>query len=168
MRFILAGILTVSLLGNVASAAEMTKSSAVDSDAAVCVPVQAKSQGDNMVIVNTGAAENVSQVYLLKNTSTKSLWLDHPIKNPSASAGWSTYLRTGNGSALLLDKKEFALSCSVIEPGKVTSMNCVKAISLCLVKKPQKNSHRKGSYWLVEDKPWPDLVKMFLKTVNLK
>lgn len=158
MRVILAGILTASLFGNISYAAET---------APVCSPIQAKPQAQNMLIENK-SADNTSQVYLLKNTSTKSLWIDHPVKNPSASAGWSSYLRPGNGAALLLDKKEFSLSCSVIAPGKVIAMNCVDAISLCVMNKGQKNSHRKGSYWLVEDKPWSDLVKLFLKPVNVK
>src|SRR5580658_830628 len=64
-----------------------------------CQPVKAKVVGQTIEL--SGEA-TPGQVYILKNTSQKSIWLDHPVKKPSASAGWSSYLRTGNASALFL------------------------------------------------------------------
>jgi hypothetical protein len=107
--------------------------------------------------------QDESRIYFFKNTSDKSIWLDHPVKNASASAGWSSYLRPGNWSALLLDKKSFELSCAMIEPGKVDYLVCAKALSICNPAHATFHTNRKGSYWLVEDKSWKDLLKGLLK-----
>ncbi|MDR3491029.1 MAG: hypothetical protein P4M12_03160 [Gammaproteobacteria bacterium] len=130
-----------------------------------CSPVKVKTQ-DKSVLLN--AAENKQDgaiVYFFKNTSAKSIWLDHPNKRASASAGWSSYLQPGNWSALLLDKKEFELTCAIIEPGKVNYVSCEKSLTICAPAPAVINSTRKGSYWLVEDKAWNDFLAAFKKRV---
>src|ERR1700722_3227150 len=76
--------------------------------AIVCQPLKLKSQNKNITLESN--VSSVSQIFLIQNQSQKSIWLDHPVKHPSASAGWSSYFRPGEWSALLLSKKDFALS----------------------------------------------------------
>ncbi len=124
-----------------------------------CVPAKIKTQ-DKSIILNVTDKELVKNatIYFVKNTSTKSVWLDHPTKHAGASAGWSSYLQPDHWSALLLDKKDFSLTCAVIQPGKVDYLNCEKVLSVCLPTQVTFQSKRKASYWLVEDKSWNNFL----------
>ena len=127
-----------------------------------CVPLEMKSE--NKEIVLTGPDQpKTSKIYFFKNLTKQSIWLDHPVLHPSVSAGWSSYLRAGNASALVANRKNFNLSCAVIKPGKVEYLDCAKAISICALKETAFKSTRKGTYWLVEDKLWDDLIKALIK-----
>lgn len=127
-----------------------------------CTPIDIKSQ--NKVLVLPGPEDKqASIVYFFKNKTTKSIWIDHPVERASASAGWSSYLRSGNSSALLVNRKNFTISCDLIKPGKVEALDCEKSISVCTVPQITVSSTRKGTYWLAEDKSWDDLLKALEK-----
>lgn len=121
-----------------------------------CTPIKVKTIGKN-IILNTDLPKDSAQVYLLKNISKKSLWLDHPTKRVGVSAGWATYLRTGRWSALLVNRKEFSVSCAVIQPGHADYLNCGQQISVCASKQVTKGG-RKGTYWVAEDKSWEEVM----------
>jgi hypothetical protein len=109
-------------------------------------------QDKNILLLNQG-----TQIYLIHNVSQQSIWIDHPIKNRSASAGWASFIRPGRWSALNLDKKDFVMSCSQIKPGEIVYLNCEKTISIYVYPIPTKKS---GTYWLIEDKPYNELLKI--------
>jgi hypothetical protein len=159
MRRILSVLFFSILLNHISYAAGFLPANPAVS-AVACAPIKAKIQDQNIVLDGAGS-DGLSQLYLLKNTSSKSIWIDHVGKKASANAGWSSYLRPGNGSALLLDKKDFSLTCSLIEPGKVVSVKCAQAITVCVTKSI--STKRKGSFWLMEDKPWDELLKALSK-----
>ena len=125
-----------------------------------CVPVKNKAQQHNNIMLGEEMTEPATQVYFLKNVSKKSLWLDRYTQHFSTTTGWASYLRPGQWSALLLTKKDFLLSCAVIQPGKVTYENCAQAISVCVPNGLALNTKRKGGYWLVEDKTWEELLRV--------
>lgn len=127
-----------------------------------CVPVKLKTQG-NYIILPGPEQSRTARLYFFKNVSKQSLWLDHPVGHASASAGWSSYLRTGNWAALMLARKNFVVSCSVINPGNVDELECEKAISVCVAKSKDVIPNQKNTYWLAEDKSWDDLVKAMAK-----
>ncbi len=131
--------------------------------ALTCSPIKIHSQHNNTMVLNSQADASGPTLYLLKNVSKKSLWLDRYTQHPSASAGWASYLRPEQWSALLLDKKELELSCAVIQPGTVNYVNCVQAISVCVPQHVTVNTKRKGSYWLIEDKTWDELLRALAK-----
>lgn len=127
-----------------------------------CVPVDIKSE--NKEIILPGPSEpRTSKIYFFKSLTDKSIWLDHPVLHPSVSAGWSSYLRKGNSSALIVNRKNFNLSCALIKPGKVDYLDCAKVISICAPKELIFKTKRKGTYWLAEDLPWDDLMKAVSK-----
>jgi hypothetical protein len=127
-----------------------------------CTPIAIKSE--NKVIILPGPEDkNARAVYFFKNTTSQSIWIDHPVEKASASAGWSSYLRPGNSSALLVNRKNFTISCDVIKPGNVVTLDCEKSVSICAVKQITISSKRKGTYWLAEDKPWGELLKALEK-----
>ncbi|EKD73984.1 MAG: hypothetical protein ACD_45C00118G0005 [uncultured bacterium] len=128
----------------------------------ICEPVMLKSQNKNIVLPGVEQSR-MMQVYFFKNISAHSIWLDHP-EHRSANAGWSSYLRPGHSSALLVNRKNFSMSCAVIKPGKVEYLDCAKEIILCTPKEVTMTTKpRKGTYWLVEDKAWDDLIKSLAK-----
>lgn len=127
-----------------------------------CTPLTLKSE--NKEIVLPGPDEpRATKVYVFKNLTTQSIWLDHPVLHPSASAGWSSYLRVGHAAALSVNRKNFNINCAVIKPGKVEYLNCAKAVSICEPKEMNMKIVRKGTFWLVEDKPMDALLKGLAK-----
>lgn len=134
-----------------------------------CTPITLKAHDKNIILPGVDDVHS-SQIYLMQNVSKQSLWLDHPNeRHRSASAGWSSYLLPGKWSALLVNRKNFTISCAEIQPGKVDYQNCSKAITVCTPHVASFDSKRKGSYWLVEDQSWEDLLKALDKRgVKLK
>ncbi len=128
-----------------------------------CAPVKIKVVNHTVVLEGLSAAMPAGQLFYIKNMSDKSLWLDHPGKQGSASAGWSSYLRPHNWSALFLNKKDFTLTCSAINPGNVDELDCGKVLAVCVPPHATLNKNRKGSYWLLEDKPWDTFITLLSK-----
>ncbi len=127
-----------------------------------CVPLEIKSENKEIVLPGPDQPRT-SKIYFFKNLTDKSIWIDHPVLHPSMSAGWSSYLRAHNSSALLVNRKNFNISCAVIKPGKLEYLDCAKSIAVCAPKEMTYKTSRKGTYWLAEDKPWDDLVKAVSK-----
>lgn len=129
-----------------------------------CVPAVVKVEDKNIILPGPEDPKG-KVVYFFNNISKKSLWLDHPVERPSASAGWSSYLRAGNWSALAINRKNFKISCAEIQPGKVDYQNCAESIVICSPKQqPKVDPKRKGgSGWVVEDKPWEEFVATLTK-----
>jgi len=115
-------------------------------------PAKISSQGNRIALLNEG-----TKIYLIHNISAKSIWVDHPSKKQSASAGWASFITPGNWSALLIDKKNFIINCSQIKPGEVVDLNCNNTIAVYLYPMP---TQKKGTYWLVEDKSYNELLKL--------
>ena len=121
-----------------------------------CPPVTLVTQNQQLILNSA----DTPTVYFLKNITAQGIWIDHPIQHHSASAGWSSYLQTGNWSTLLVNRKNFAISCAAIEPGKVKYLNCSKVLSVCSPKiTPPSSSEQKGTYWVAEDLKWDVLLK---------
>ena len=128
-----------------------------------CTPLPLKSQ-DKMLILPGVSDSHATQIYFLQNNAPQSLWLDHSDKaKHSAHAGWSSYLRAGKWSALLLNRKNFSINCAEIQPGKVNYQDCAKSITVCVPQNIEFDSKRKGSYWLAEDQSWDELLNVLKK-----
>ncbi len=127
-----------------------------------CTPLTNLSQNKEIILPGPDDPKGI-KIYFFTNKTSQSIWIDHPVERPSASAGWSSYLRKENSSALLVNRKDFAISCAVIAPGKVDYLDCAKAISVCVADKVTVASSRKGTYWLAEDKSWDELLKALNK-----
>lgn len=121
-----------------------------------CPPATVKFEANNIILPGPVQARS-AVIYFFRNNTEESLWLDHPVAHPSASAGWSSYIQPGNWSALILNRKNFAISCAVINPGKVDYLECKNAVSVCSPKEINLPK-RKTTYWLIENKPWDELV----------
>lgn len=146
-KFLLLSLISVNVLAN----------------AKLCKPVAVKVQAKNIILPGVDQPHTI-QIYFFKNTSTQSIWLDHPTDRPAAGAGWSSYLRAGNASALQVNRKNFAISCALIKPGKVEYVNCAKELTVCTpTAELTLKSTRKGTYWVAEDKAWDDLLKLLIK-----
>lgn len=126
-----------------------------------CTPLALIAQ-DKQIILPGSDQPKTAVIYILHNKSIQSLWIDHPIARPSASAGWSSYLRAGNWSALVLNKKDFALRCAMIQPGKVVYLDCANTLDICTPNKVESTKPLEGSYWLAEDKN----SESFIKAIN--
>src|ERR1700739_3194011 len=66
-----------------------------------CKPLTVKRQDKNIILPGIDQPRSTI-IYFMQNISKQSLWLDHPVKRRSASAGWSSYVQPGMWSALLV------------------------------------------------------------------
>lgn len=117
-------------------------------DAFTCIEPKVKFQ-HNEIILHTDAARE-AQLYFIKNTSHKKIWLTRKQETePHASAGWSSSLNPDHWSAILITKPNFILNC---QNEKREMLHCKKVIQLCesilTFKSPA------GNYWFVENKSW--------------
>lgn len=127
-----------------------------------CIPAPIKIENNEIILLGNPLPKT-TQIYFFKNKSSQSVFIDHSVANPGASAGWSSYLRPENWSAITLNKKNFAVRCVMIQPGKLVTLNCSHTITICTPKNVETKTKLKGSYWLAEDKNWEGLVKALEK-----
>ena len=128
-----------------------------------CQSLPFKIEGNTIILPGTDNPK-APVIYFFKNKSLQSVWIDHPIaKNPGVSAGWSSYLRSSHWSALVLNKKNFAVSCVMIQPGKVVPLHCASILDVCTPSHMTTKTPLKGNYWLAEDKPWESFLKAIEK-----
>src|SRR5262249_38066054 len=71
-----------------------------------CTPLEVKNENKEIVLPGPDESK-IGKIYFIKNSTEKSIWLDHPVLHPSVSAGWSSYLRAGHSSAILVNRKDF-------------------------------------------------------------
>lgn len=126
-----------------------------------CEPVNFTMEKNDMALA--GNPKTPLQIFFFTNQSDKSIFLDRVSDNPGASAGWSTYLRPGHWSVLVINKKNFTVHCSMIEPGKVIALNCKDIIHVCTPPNLLFDKKLKGNYWLVEDKTFEVAIKTLEK-----
>lgn len=93
-----------------------------------CKPVQV--QGNSvMVDVKKG------NLIFIHSTAKSDLWLNHPVTDPSASAGWTSRIQANHWSALALDKSSFEITCIESRPGHEQQIPCEGMIAVCQWKK---------------------------------
>ena len=110
-----------------------------------------KTQGLNYAL---NAGKSGPQVYMLKNTSRQTLLLNHPVKNPSASAGWGSFISPNHWSAIRVDQNNFVLSCAIAEKKTYHPTAC-NPIRVCQLNEPlAKPKKLEGAFWLIENKLW--------------
>jgi hypothetical protein len=92
-------------------------------------------------------------LFMIHNTSETDLWVTHTVKDPGASAGWSSRLQSGKWSALLLNQKDFELSCIESKPGHEQQVPCTGVLAVCEWSSINKLDKAKdGTYWVGENK----------------
>jgi hypothetical protein len=123
-------------------------------DAAWCRPIVSDAK-TNELSLNT---ESKTSVYLLQNISDHSVWIDHQ-SHKTANAGWASYIRAGKWSALMLNRKDFTLTCAQITPGAVNHLNCATTISVCQVDPKYTKSRSTKSFWISEDVDYATLLQ---------
>ena len=126
-----------------------------------CTSILYTSQEKNIILPGSADAKT-PVIYFFQNKSLQSVWIDHP-EHRGASAGWASYLRPGNWSAIVLNKKNFSVSCSMIQPGKVEPLDCSKTLYVCKTFHKMINVRSLANSWLVEDKKPDDFLRILTK-----
>ena len=104
------------------------------------------------VILNSDS-QNSQSLYLLNNISDSDYWFTHPVKDPGASAGWTSGLNPGNWSAFTANTPDFELTCVKTGQSSNETLPCEKVLRVCRVSNPVFKSDMGGNYWVSEDKP---------------
>lgn len=121
-----------------------------------CSPAKVQVK-NRMFILNKGYKSKNSKIFLITNKSNQVILVNHPEKDGHASAGWGSNLQPGNWSALLLSKKDFAITCTIVNAGNVQDLDCGNVIKVCEANAQVKNET--SNYWIAEDKSFDDMVK---------
>lgn len=104
------------------------------------------------VILNTDSRSS-QNLYLLNNKSDSDYWITHPVKDPGASAGWTSDINPGNWSAFTVNIPAFELSCMKTGQSAMETLSCEKVLRVCRVSNPVFKPETSGNYWVSEDKP---------------
>ncbi|MEW6144831.1 MAG: hypothetical protein AB1598_07405 [Thermodesulfobacteriota bacterium] len=108
-------------------------------------------RGDG-VILNTEGQSSQS-LYLLNNKSESDYWITHPVKDPGASAGWTSDINPGNWSAFTVNIPDFELTCMKTGQSSMETLDCEKVLKVCRITNPVFKPDMSGNYWVSEDKP---------------
>ena len=104
------------------------------------------------VILNTDSKSQQS-LYLLNNKSDSDYWITHPVKDPGASAGWTTDINPGNWSAFTVNIQDFEITCTKTGQSSMETLPCEKVLRVCRITNPVFKPDMSGNYWVSEDKP---------------
>lgn len=90
---------------------------------------------------------------ILQNTSDHIIWLTHPVKDPGASAGWTSELSSKRWSALYMSpaKSDFNLACIESTPGHEQHISCADVLKVCILTADVKPENANGTFWAVEN-----------------
>ena len=105
------------------------------------------------VLLSVKAKPQQQKVFLLKNINNNTIWLNHPVEEPSASAGWGTKLSVNHWSAFAINQPQFVLTCMEITPGASQYLACDQVLEVCEYKGKDLALRGEGSYWLAENQP---------------
>jgi hypothetical protein len=104
------------------------------------------------VILNTNS-QTTQGLYLLNNKSESDYWITHPVKDPGASAGWTSDINPGNWSAFTVNIPNFELTCMKSGQSTMETLDCEKVLRVCRISNPAFKPDMSGNYWVSEDKP---------------
>ncbi|MBA2650454.1 MAG: hypothetical protein H0U75_12835 [Legionella sp.] len=110
-----------------------------------CEPLEIK--GESLIL-----NPKKTDLIFIHNMTKMDIWITHPVRNPSASAGWSSRLQSDNWSALVVSKKSFELTCIESKPGHEQQIPCEGAIAACRWNHVRKSAKSKGTFWGAENK----------------
>lgn len=94
---------------------------------------------------------NAKDILWVKNTSQDNIWLTHPVKNASLSAGWASLIEAGNKSAFIPSKHKFKLICTESKPGHEQVVACKNVVDACIWHDAKIPSTMQGGFWLSEN-----------------
>ena len=103
-------------------------------------------------IVLNSDSQNSQSLYLLNNISENEYWITHQVKNPGASAGWTSDISPGSWSAFAVNTPGFDLTCVKEGQGRMETLSCEKVLRVCRISNPVFKPDTGGSYWVSEDK----------------
>ncbi len=102
-------------------------------------------------------------LFILHNVAQQDFWLSHPVDPASASAGWGTFIKQNNWSAIMINSKDFTITCSKTAPGELQSLNCKDALTACQLQSANIPSNSAGNYWVIENSSYRDMLAALRK-----
>ena len=92
------------------------------------------------------------RLYAIENIGKKPIWITHTVKNPSASAGWSSQLMPHHWSVLLVTQRNFDLGCRwQSKSGKMQAVSCQSFLHICQYSDFKSAYPIDAGYWAVEN-----------------
>lgn len=103
---------------------------------------------------------NKQLLFILHNTSNRTLYLDHPDQHLAVGAGWSTKIDAGNVSAFSLDvdRKHMPFHCMVRNhfsfkhhSPRFKTVCCEDFLSVCQIPGTRFLIGNEGTYWVADN-----------------
>ncbi len=99
---------------------------------------------NNEIVFNVG--KSGPHIFLIQNTSSGKVMLNHIKADAGASAGWASAIDKGNWSALSLTRANFSMGCMLYSPPKFGLIDCGNVVSVCAI--PTSTT---SEGWMAED-----------------
>lgn len=93
---------------------------------------------------------------MIHNVSDLSIWITHPTKNDSMSAGFNSLLEADHWSTLVISGKSFLLQCIESKPGHEQLIACDQVLTFCELISAKLPSQSSENYWAKENKGSPN------------
>lgn len=138
-------------------------SKADESDASILRSLRCEPVGSFKRLSLILPSDNKQRLVLVHNKTKSPLWLTHPVKNPTVSAGWTTVLAVEKWSAIAVNRPNFELACVEALPGAEQRISCAASVDVCEVHDPVFDQKNGGTYWVTESQR---LEKLILKVTR--
>lgn len=114
------------------------------------------------------AGEEASHQFLLYNMTSKDILIDHPVANPSTSAGWAVTLAEKRLAIFMVNQDKFTLSCAYFsETGNRNTISCQDNLAACQLK-DEVRGRQAGTYWLAENMTEKEIINLLNHSQKLK
>ena len=96
-------------------------------------------------------------LYILRNTSGRTVYINHPRQQHAVSAGWHSFIEPHHVSAFSLDEPRFDMICSIrrsfgwLDLNNYQCVPCQKYLQVCRVPNAQFTVGDEGTFWLAEN-----------------
>lgn len=122
-------------------------------------------QGKELLLNSPFNSIAPQRVFLLHNTTSGVIMVNHQVSNPGASAGWMSEISPNQWSAIAMNQPNFSLVCMAYIPPRLGFINCTNALSICSF--PASNQTL-GTFWLAENQSLPKLLNTLAQRGVLK
>lgn len=109
--------------------------------------------------------DGTPKIYFIHNISRQSFLLNHDTGR-SMSVGWGSEIHPGQWSAVLLNTRNFNLTCTKFTAVNTITLDCGKLITACQLMQVDTRKAR-GEYWLAERQRYSQLL-LHLKNRGFK
>lgn len=120
-----------------------------------CHPTKSFFEDGLLVLRNSGGFEHQS-LFVIRNISGRTVFLDHLRQDSSVSAGWGSHIGPSHVSAFILDQPSMPFTCSIksrkgLLGAPYHCVPCESVLCVCPIPLNEMLVGTEGTYWVIEN-----------------